>query len=62
MLKIILPLGFGLCLVVCFGYLTHLNTQKTKQQEVLQIIKDANQSMHAVNSNPYNHHLLNQNN
>ena len=62
MLKIRFAVGFGFCFIVCVGYLTHLNIQKKKQQEVLQIIKDANQSMHVVKSNPYNHHLLIQNN
>ena len=60
MLKIILPIGIGLSVILCVGYLSYLDVQKKKQQEVLQIIKDANQSIKVIESNPYNQRLLTQ--
>ena len=63
MYKLMLPIGVGLSVILCVGYLSYLDVQKKrKQAEVIQIIKDAHQSIKIIESNPYNQHLLTENN
>ena len=55
MYKLMLPIGVGLSVILCVGYLSYLDVQKKrKQAEMIQIIKDAHQSIKIIESNPYN--------
>jgi preprotein translocase subunit YajC len=44
--------------IILLGYFTYVDSQQRKQQEMLNIIKEANLTIKNVEANPNNHSIL----
>ena len=49
---------FELSSVIFLGYFSYVDSQQKKQQEMQDIIKDANLTIRKIESNPNNHNHL----